>query len=77
VGVQLSPGLIVTILVLQTGQVPSVAGRPFFIVTGLAWVISRVVLHFMHYAVAGAAILGVELALAIVAASPGLTLFPR
>ena len=39
---------ILNILVLHTGQVPSVAGRPFFIVTGLAFVISRVVLHFMQ-----------------------------
>jgi len=39
---------ILNILVLHTGQVPSVAGRPFFIVIGLALVISRVVLHFMQ-----------------------------
>jgi hypothetical protein len=39
---------ILNILVLHTGQVPSVAGRPFFIVIGLAFVISRVVLHFMQ-----------------------------
>ena len=39
---------ILNILVLHTGHVPSVAGRPFFIVIGLAFVISRVVLHFMQ-----------------------------
>ena len=39
---------ILNILVLHTGQVPSVAGRPFFIVIGLASVISRVDLHFMR-----------------------------
>jgi len=39
---------ILNILVLHTGQLPSVAGRPFFIVTGLAFVISRVALHFMQ-----------------------------
>jgi hypothetical protein len=39
---------ILNILVLHTGQTPSVAGRPFFIVTDLAFVISRVVLHFMQ-----------------------------
>jgi len=39
---------ILNILVLQTGQVPSVAGRPFFNVIGLAFVISRVVLHFIQ-----------------------------
>jgi hypothetical protein len=37
---------ILNILVPQTGQVPSVAGRPFFIVIGLAFVISREALHF-------------------------------
>lgn len=39
---------ILNILVLHTGQVPSVAGRPFFIVIGLAFMISRVALHFMQ-----------------------------
>ena len=39
---------ILNILVLHTGQVPSVAGRPFFIVIGFASVISRDVLHFMQ-----------------------------
>ena len=39
---------ILNILVVHTGQVPSVAGRPFFIVTGLAFVISREALHFMQ-----------------------------
>jgi hypothetical protein len=39
---------ILNILVLQTGQVPSVAGRPFFIVIGFALVIARVALHFMQ-----------------------------
>jgi hypothetical protein len=39
---------ILNILVLHTGQVPSVAGRPFFIVIGFAFVISRDVLHFMQ-----------------------------
>ena len=34
--------------VLQTEQVPSVAGRPFFIVICLAFWISRWVLHFMQ-----------------------------
>ncbi len=32
--------------VLQTGQVPFVAGLPFFIVTGVASFISRWVRHF-------------------------------
>jgi hypothetical protein len=39
---------ILNILVLQTGQVPWVAGRPFFMVIGFASVISRDVLHFMQ-----------------------------
>jgi len=42
------PGPILNILVLHTGHVPSVAGRPFFIVIGFAFVISRDVLHFMQ-----------------------------
>jgi hypothetical protein len=56
---------ILNILVLHTAQAPSVAGRPFFIVIGLAFVISRVVLHFMQYPVTGAVVLGVAAALAI------------
>jgi len=39
---------ILNILVLHTGQVPSVAGRPFFIVICFASLISRWVLHFMQ-----------------------------
>ena len=65
---------ILNILVLHTGHVPSVAGRPFFIVTGLAFVISRVVLHFMQYPVAGAAVLGAAAALAMLALPPRLIL---
>ncbi len=58
---------ILNILVLHTGQVPSVAGRPFFIVIGLAFVISRVALHFMQYPELAAEVFGVVVALAIVA----------
>ena len=39
---------ILNILVLHTGQIPSVAGRPFFMVIGFGSEISRVVLHFMQ-----------------------------
>jgi hypothetical protein len=39
---------ILNILVPQTGQTPSVAGRPFFIVTCFESLISRWVLHFMQ-----------------------------
>jgi HAMP domain-containing protein len=39
---------ILNILVPHSGHVPSVAGRPFFIVTGLAPLIWRCVLHFMQ-----------------------------
>jgi hypothetical protein len=39
---------ILNILVLHTGQVPWVAGRPFFMVIGFASVMSRDVLHFMQ-----------------------------
>jgi hypothetical protein len=52
---------ILNILVLHTAQVPSVAGRPFFIVIGKAFVISR------GHPVAGAVVLGVATALAILA----------
>ena len=37
--------------VSQTGQVPQVAARPFFIVTCSAFCISRFSLHFRQYAV--------------------------
>lgn len=37
---------ILNILVLQTGQEPSVAGLPFFIVMGFGSFISRFTLHF-------------------------------
>ena len=37
---------ILNILVLQTGQVPSVAGLPFFMVMGFGVFISRLTLHF-------------------------------
>jgi hypothetical protein len=67
---------ILNILVLHTGQVPSVAGRPFFMVIGFASVISRDVLHFMQYAEAGAVVFGVAVALAIVAGPPSLMLVP-
>jgi len=39
---------ILNILVLHTGHVPSVAGRPFFMVICFALLISRWVLHFMQ-----------------------------
>jgi hypothetical protein len=39
---------ILNILVLHTGHVPSVAGRPFFMVIDFASDISRVALHFMQ-----------------------------
>jgi hypothetical protein len=39
---------ILNILVLHTGQVPSVAGRPFFMVIDFVLDISRVALHFMQ-----------------------------
>jgi len=39
---------ILNIPVPHTAQVPSGAGRPFFIVVGWAFVISRAVLHFMQ-----------------------------
>jgi hypothetical protein len=39
---------ILNILVPHSGQVPSVAGRPFFMVMGLAPLIWRWVLHFMQ-----------------------------
>jgi hypothetical protein len=42
-GVQAFP--ILNILVLQTGQLPSVAGFPFFIVMGFGSFISRFTLH--------------------------------
>ena len=38
------------ILVLHTGQVPVVAGLPFFMVVGVASRISLLVLHFRQYA---------------------------
>jgi len=37
---------ILNILVLHTGQAPSVAGLPFFIVMGLGFFISRFSRHF-------------------------------
>src|SRR5438552_1724644 len=42
------PAPILKIFVPQTGQAPSVAGRPFFIVICLAFLISRWALHFMQ-----------------------------
>ena len=42
------PAPILKILVPQVGQVPSVAGRPFFIVICFESLISRWVLHFMQ-----------------------------
>jgi hypothetical protein len=39
---------ILNILVPHSGHVPSVAGRPFFMVMGLAPLIWRWVLHFMQ-----------------------------
>jgi hypothetical protein len=39
---------ILNILVLHTEHVPSMAGRPFFMVTCFALLISRWVLHFMQ-----------------------------
>jgi len=41
---------ILNILVPQSGQVPSVAGLPFFMVTGVGFFISFLALHFMQYA---------------------------
>ena len=41
---------ILNILVLQTGQIPCVAGLPFFIVTACGSFISRFALHFTQYA---------------------------
>ena len=38
------------ILVLHTGQLPVVAGLPFFMVVGVAFRISLLVLHFRQYA---------------------------
>jgi len=43
-----APDPILNILVPQTGHVPWVAGRPFFIVTWVGFCIVRVVLHFMQ-----------------------------
>jgi hypothetical protein len=43
---------ILKIFVPQTGQVPCVAGRPFFIVIAFASLISREALHFTQYPVA-------------------------
>lgn len=37
-------------LVPQTGQVPSIAGRPFFIVTSFGSLISRFSRHLTQYA---------------------------
>lgn len=42
------PAPILKIFVPHTGQAPSVAGRPFFIVICFASLISRWVLHFMQ-----------------------------
>ena len=39
------------ILVLHVGQVPEIAGLPFFIVTGLAPEISLLLRHFTQYPV--------------------------
>jgi len=39
---------ILNIRVPHTGHVPSVAGRPFFIVIGRGFCISRFALHFMQ-----------------------------
>ncbi len=39
---------ILNIFVPQSGQIPSVAGLPFFIVTGLGSFISFLLLHFMQ-----------------------------
>ena len=41
---------ILNTLVLQVGQVPLVAGRPFFRVTCCGFFISRFVLHLKQYA---------------------------
>ena len=43
---------ILKIFVPHTGQVPCVAGRPFFIVIAFASLISREALHFTQYPVA-------------------------
>jgi hypothetical protein len=43
---------ILKILVPHTGQMPWVAGRPFFIVIAFASLISREALHFTQYPVA-------------------------
>jgi hypothetical protein len=41
---------ILNTFVLQVGQVPWVAGRPFFMVMALGALISLVALHFTQYA---------------------------
>lgn len=41
---------ILNILVPHTGHVPVVAGRPFLMVIGFGFFISRLVLHFIQYA---------------------------
>jgi hypothetical protein len=43
-----APDPILNIFVPQTGQVPWVAGRPFFMVTWVGFFMVRVVLHFMQ-----------------------------
>ena len=43
---------ILKIFVPHTGQMPCVAGRPFFIVIAFASLISREALHFTQYPVA-------------------------
>jgi len=45
------PYPILYIFVLQVGQVPFVAGLPFFMVTDFGFFISLLVLHFTQYPV--------------------------
>ena len=53
---------ILKIFVLQTGHVPSVAGRPFFIVICLAFLISRWALHSLSGCLRLGGLLGSTLA---------------
>jgi len=45
------PFPILYIFVLQVGQVPFIAGLPFFMVTDFGFFISLLVLHFTQYPV--------------------------
>ncbi len=49
--VNVQPLPILNIFVLHVGQVPEIAGLPFFMVTGFGFFISLFVLHFTQYPV--------------------------